>query len=109
MKYVITGVKTLLLIYLIIFCVSNTAPVTVALFPEIAMIPQIALRNIPLFVTVVAALLAGGLLAILAHTAERMRASKEIKHLRRKVASSEAEQAKMSPMPFLSDDEEKAE
>ncbi|MDR2400190.1 MAG: LapA family protein [Deferribacteraceae bacterium] len=98
MKYIIGGIRAVVMIYIVLFCVSNTDNVQVTVLPK-----YIVFDNLQLFVPIIGALLLGGFAVILAFLGERYRINKEIKKLRRQIASNENELQKLSSISLITD------
>lgn len=109
MRYIVTFIRVILLIYLIVFCLTNTMPVTIVFLPDIAVLPLIEVKDAPVFLVVVASLVLGGIVVAFVNAFDRLKTSKEIRQLRLKLAASQAEAAKLSDMPSVQDDDVKSE
>ncbi len=97
MNYVNTIVKAAILIYIVLFAVSNAGETTVVLFPKY-LAPKI-----PLFVPILGALFVGGIVVALGFATEHMRFKKELKNTRRNLTRTEEELQRLRTRPLLQD------
>jgi uncharacterized integral membrane protein len=98
MKYIVGTVRAFVMVYIVLFCVSNTDNVQVTVLPK-----YIVFENLQLFVPIIGALLLGGAAVILSFFGERYRLNKEIKKLRKQIASNENELQKLSSISLITD------
>jgi uncharacterized integral membrane protein len=98
MRYIISGIRWLVMAYIVLFCVSNTDNVHVTVLPK-----YIVFNNLPLFVPIIGALLLGGAAVILAFLGERYKINKEMRKLRKQIVSNESELQKLSSISLITD------
>ncbi|MDR2104926.1 MAG: LapA family protein [Deferribacteraceae bacterium] len=98
MKYFIGGVRAIVMVYIVLFCVSNTDNVQVTVLPK-----YIVFDNIQLFVPIIGALFLGGFAVILSFLGDRYKMNKEIKRLRKQIVSNESELQKLSSISLITE------
>ena len=98
MNYVSRAVKAIILIYIVLFVVYNSEKTEITLIPKYFVTPEI-----PLWIPILGALFAGGLVAALGFLIERMRLKKDLKNTLKDLTHAEEELQRLRNLPLLKD------